>query len=180
MPAPATRSIPATLTSSSSYFDPVYASLVCPLVELLTARYVRFDFADALAPPTADYIQAGRLVVGIRDALACNFMPGGTLGWADSSPVRKTTGGQTTTWQRRAYRTARLSFDYINNEQRWGLIESLGRDVGRHSDVLLILDPAADNVPQWTIWGLVTDDTPAAFTAFPDIYGKQLSVEERP
>lgn len=160
---------------SSAYFDPDYGMFVYPAAAEVSGRYVRLDLVDG----AADYVEAGRIVVGVREEYDYNFVPGAQFDWVDPSASRKSRGGQTLVWERPAFRRAVLQFDWVSNSQRWDLIERLGRVNGVHDDVLVILDPSATNLPQRTIWGSVRDQSPASFSAVPDIHAKQITVEER-
>lgn len=164
-----------TYTVADAQFDPDYAAFVLLLPASVSARFVRLDIVDA----ALGFLEAGRLVVGARTALEFNFAPGSHFDWQDSSVVQKSKGQQTLIWQRPSFRTASIDIPWVSNAQRWGLIETMGRVNGRHSDILMVLDAGADNLPQWTIWGLLTDMQPSAFTAIPDLYSKQLQIEER-
>lgn len=164
-----------TYSISDAEFDPDYAALIVLLPAVVSARFVRLDIADT----SLDYIEAGRMVVGARTALAYNFAPGSHFDWSDPSVVQKSKGQQTLIWQRGGFRSASLDIPWVSNAERWGLIETIGRVNGRHSDILIALDPDAANLPQWTIWGLMTDMQPSAFTALPDLYSKTLQIEER-
>lgn len=163
------------LTNASVYFDPNYGMFVYRAAAPVTGRYIDVALADA----SASYVEAGRIVVGLSEVLSINFAFGSTTGWADPSAIEKSKGLQTLIWQRAGFRTAMLDLQWVENSQRWGVIETMGRVNGGHTDILTILDTAADNLPQWTIWGLVKDLSPAAFIAIPDVYSKQLQIEER-
>lgn len=169
-----------TLSYGGAYFDYRYSAFVYPISSPASARYVRFDLADA----SGSYIEAGRLIIGARVALDYNFAPGSGFDWVDGNPVVESAGGQSLTWERMARaRRAAIDLPWVSNAQRWSLIEPLGRDVGRTSDIALILDTAATNFPQWTIWGLATEAAPSAFLAFSDdagtMFSKQISIKER-
>lgn len=159
----------------SANFDYRYGMFVYPLTALVSARYVRFDLEDS----GAGRVQAGRLVVGVREAFDYNFTPGSGFGWGDLSGSARAKGGQVLDWERRRFRTCALNFDFISNEQRWDMVEALGREKGNHGDALALLDPAASNLPQRTIWGRMTDASPIAWSSAIDIYSKQFEIEER-
>lgn len=159
----------------SAYFDYRYGMFVYPLPAPVSGRYVHFDLEDS----GAARIRAGRLVVGTRTAVDYNFTAGSSLGWNDLSGSARSKGGQTHIWERRSFRKGILTFDYVSNAQRWGLIETLGRDKGNHGDVLALIDPGASNRPQQTIWGRLTDASPIAWSQAVKIYSKQLEIEER-
>lgn len=162
------------LTSSSAWFDPDYGAFVYASAAV-TGRYVRFDLADA----GADYVEAGRLVAGVRTAFGANFTPGSTRGRVDLSRRTRTQGGQMLLDRKPKARTLALDFDFLTAAEWAATLEAADRDNGLTDDVLLILDPTGDNVARDAIWGLLTDLSPVAFTAIPDIVSKQYRLEER-
>lgn len=164
-----------TLTTASKYLSDAYAMFLWREATPYSPRYLDLTLADA----SLTRVAAGRLAAGVSEQLAYNFFPGGTFDWTDPSPMRDTVGGQTIGRSRRKYREAALNFEWVTNAQRWGLIETLGRSVGRLKSILLMLNPDADDLPQWSAWGNLTDSTPAAFTGLTDIYGKQIKFKER-
>lgn len=163
------------LADGATQFAQAYGSFVHLEAAPVTARYVRFDIEDT----GAGRVEAGRLVVGLREALDYNFAPGSQFDWVDPSPVARSRGGQSLVWERARYRVAVLTIGWVTDDQRWGLFERLGRDTGRHADVLLCLDPAAANLPQWTIWGLVSEAGLAAWSEIADLHTKTVKIEER-
>ncbi|MCW5695768.1 MAG: hypothetical protein KIS96_03425 [Bauldia sp.] len=165
----------ATYGAADPEFDPDYRMAVVLLPAPVMARHVMIDLTDgAVAAPGA-----GRLVIGLREALVYNFAPGGNLGWNDLSEIERARGGQTLAWLRPHYRSTTISLPWVDNAQRWGLIERLGRVNGQSNDILLVLDPAHDSLPQVTVWGRVTNAITPSWTGLPDIHAVQLTVEER-
>ncbi|MBR0855495.1 hypothetical protein [Bradyrhizobium liaoningense] len=143
-------------------------------------RYTRFDIAD----PDAAYVEAGGLVEGAREAFTYNFAPGDTIQHVDRSRVAPTSSGLTLIWDDNIFRRVSLSFNAVTTDQRKGMIERLDRIKGRKRNVLLMTDPDSDNLPRDSIYGLVTDQTPIAFSnAFAvdgkPLFGKQLRIDER-
>lgn len=155
-------------------FDPDLGAFVLPLAAPVSGRYVLIDLTDA----SLAYVEAGRLVIGLREALTINFPPGAAIGWTDPSVAERSRGRQTQIWQRPAFRTATIPLPWVASAQRWGLLETIGRVNGVRDDILLMLDPASDNIPQWSIWGRATVAAPA-FTAIADYFGSQMTIEER-
>lgn len=166
------------LTATSQYFDYRYGqtgSLVLPLSASVSGRRVLFNPTDS----AASYVEAGRLVIGLREAFTYNFVPGAAAGWNDRSRREKSAGGQTLIFPDGKFRSFEINFDWVTEAQREALWDTLGRVNGNSKDVLLMLDTASDSLPRDSIWGLVTSPIRTAFTGIADIYTAPLSVEER-
>lgn len=154
--------------------DTLYNLFVGLMQSAAEARYVRVDLEDA----GAEYVEAGRIFVGLREAYAINFKYGWSVQWFDRSTRAKTRGGQTQVRRDNCYRVADLTFDFLPSDQRYDLIENIDRINGLHTDVLMIMQPDAANLAQRTIWGLMTDITPVTQSFF-DVFSKQYKIEER-
>lgn len=155
--------------------DSDYGALIYLLSSPVTTRYVRVDITDT----PASYVEAGRLVVGLREAFTYNFVPGAGIAWTDRSRKTKSAGGQTLIFPDNKFRTAELNFEWVTEAQREGLVESIDRVNGQSTDVLLMLDTESDNLPRDSIFGLI--DAPAAtiFTGIPGIFSRSYRIEER-
>lgn len=163
-----------TIDSSSAWFDPDYASLVYS-DDAVTGRYVRIDIEES----GVGYVEAGRLVIGKRTGFDTNFTPGSARGRNDLSRRTRTRGGQLLMDRQPRPRTIELNFDRITATAWETLIEPIDRDAGTTEDILVMLDPEADNLPRASYWGSLTDLTPVAFTALVDVVGKTFRLEER-
>lgn len=165
-----------TLSSGvSAYFNLDYGALVYLSASPLSCRYVRIDIYD----PDATYVEAGALLAGLREAFTYNFVPGGGITTVDRTRKAQTSGGQTLTWNDNQFRRIELSFDWVTSSQRFGVVEDLLRVNGQHKNVLLIIDTSSTNLARDSIFGLVTNQTPVTYSALADIYGKQLTIDER-
>lgn len=162
------------LADGSTYLDANYGSFVW-IGDAVTGRYVRFDLSD----PAGSFVEAGRMVVGVRSALAANFVPGSARGRTDLSRRVRTEGGQTLIQRRAVARTLDLSFDWIEHAEWESLVEPIDRDSGLTEDILAIVDENSSNLPRDSVWGLVSDTSPVGFTPIPDVYSKQYRIEER-
>lgn len=168
------------VTGAGQAFDIKYGALLWLLSAPAAWRYTRLDIAD----PDASYVEAGCLVEGVREGFTYNFAPGDTVQNVDRSRVSTTASGITLTWDDNSFRRLNLSFNAVTSAQRYGLVERLDRVKGRKRNVLLITDPESENLPRDSIYGLVTDQTPIAFSnAFAvdgqPLFGKQLRIDER-
>lgn len=162
------------IANGTANFDIKYTSFVWRLANAASWRYTRVDISD----PAATYVEAGCIVDGLSESFTYNFGYGGSIQYVDRTRVAPTSSGQTLTWSDNHFRRADLTFQWINETQRYGVVEQLDRDKGRRSNVLLITDTASTNLPRASIFGLVTDITPVTF-AILNIFGKQLRIDER-
>lgn len=168
------------IATGATAFDVEYGAFLWLLPATAAWRYTRFDITD----PDAGYVEAGCLVEGVREAFTYNFAPGDTIQHVDRSRVSPTSSGMTLVWDDNTFRRLNLSINAVTTAQRFGLVERLDRVKGRKRNVLLIIDPDSSNLPRDSIYGLVTDQTPVAFSnAFAvdgqPLFGKQLRIDER-
>jgi hypothetical protein len=164
-----------SLANGHQSFDVDYGSFVLLLDSPLAWRYLRFDIAD----PGADYVEAGFVLEGLREGMLVNFTQGGSVQYVDRSRVSKSSSGMSLVWHDNHYRQIDLSFPWVEEAQRYGLIERLDRACGRRNNLLLITEPDAPNLPRASFYGLMTDVTPVTFGVLFDLFGKQLRMEER-
>lgn len=163
------------LPSGGMFFDVKYGSFLRRLAAPAAYQYVRVDISD----PDAIFVEAGCVLDGLSESFAYNFAPGGSLQYQDRSRVASTSSGMTLIWEDNHFRRIDLSFPWVNETQRYGVIERLDRDKGRRRNVLLISDTDSTNLPRASIYGLVTDITPVTFGVIFDLFGKQLRIDER-
>jgi hypothetical protein len=163
------------LASGDLHFDVEYGSFVYQLPSPASWRYVRFDIAD----PDATFVEAGCILDGLSTTFDFNFVPGGSIQYVDLSRVASTSSGMTLTWDDSTFRRINFSFDFVSEDQRYGLIERMDKVKGRKRNMLLITDPDSTNLPRDSVYGLVTDISPITFGAVIDIFGKQLQIDER-
>jgi hypothetical protein len=156
-------------------FDPNYGMLVVPLSAPVSGQYVRIDITDA----DADYVEAGRLFIGLREAFDYNFAPGAGVTWTDRSRKTISAGGQTLIFPDNKVRSVELNFEWVARVQRRGLLETIDRVNGQSIDVLLILDTDSDNLPMDTIFGLISAPAANLYTSIPDIFSRAYRIEER-
>lgn len=156
-------------------FDIDYGSFIAVLGAPLSWRYLRFDIAD----PGAAYVEAGFVLEGLREEMRVNFTQGGSVQYVDRSRVSPTSSGLTLVWSDNHFRRVDLSFPWVEEDQRYGLVERLDRVCGRRSNVLLIAEPDSSNLPRSSFYGLMTDVTPVTFGVIFDLFGKQFRLDER-
>ncbi|MDX3973307.1 hypothetical protein [Shinella sp.] len=139
----------------------------------VSARYVRFDLTS-----DAPYVEAGRVVTGLRSTFAYNFAYGWGFSYVDLSRRTRTRGGQTQVNRDNRYRTLEVAFDFINKVDRYGFVDAIDRENGLSRDVLFVSDPESDDLARDTVWGLLSDTTPVIQPYF-DTFSKSYRIEER-
>lgn len=141
-------------------------------IRSVNARYIRVDL-------TSDTVcAAGRLFVGELEEFGVNFAWGWNRKWVDPSSRKKTEGGQTRINRRQKYRVFTVNFEFISDADANGFTDEIDRINGVTDDVLFITDPESANLEQASIWGLMTDLSPAA-QQFIDQWSKSLTIEQR-
>ncbi len=140
----------------------------------VSARYWRID----LEHDDLDYVEAGRVVMGVRSVYQYNYAFGFEVGYSDPSIRTQSAGGQTHVTPKRSYRHASPTFEWVSKADRDGFVEAIDRDNGLKTDVLFLLDPESAHLERDTIWGLMSELT-AISQPFFDIWSKQYRIEER-
>jgi hypothetical protein len=138
----------------------------------VSARYVRIDLTSATV------CAAGRLFIGNLESFGINFSWGWTRKWVDPSDRKKTEGGQTRVNRRQKYRVFAVTFETLSDAEANGFTDDIDRINGMTDDVLFVTDPESAHLEQDSIWGLMTDLSPAA-QQFIDRWTKPLSIEQR-
>jgi hypothetical protein len=132
-----------------------------------------------MTDPDASYVEIGCILDGLSEAFVYNFVSGSSIQWNHRSRVEKASSGQTLTWPDNKFRSAALSFNLVDGDQRFGLIEQLDMVNGLTGNVLLMTNTDSDNMPRDSIFGLVTEISPNTFGPIFTLFGKQLKIEER-
>lgn len=161
-------------------FDVTYGCFLTRLAAPAAWQYARVDIVD----PDAAYVEAGCILDGLSHKFVYNFAPSGAFQHVDRSRVTKAASGLTLTWDDNHYRQVNLTFNAVTSAERYGVVERLDRVKGKKRNVLLITDPASNNLPRDSIFGLVTTQTPISFNQAFDtggnpLFGKQFQIEER-
>lgn len=154
--------------------DQAYSTIVALADAPVDGRYVRIDLTDA----ASDYVEAGRVCIGLRSSFTYNFDYGWSYSYVDPSTRSKTRGGQTQITPRRPYRTIDVTFPRVTAIERYAFVETIERENALQKDILFITDPASDNLARDTIWGLMSETTPIV-QPFLDDFTKQYRIEER-
>jgi hypothetical protein len=164
-----------TFGNGSPQFDPSFGQFVWLAPQPMNWRYSRVDIYD----PTLTYIEAGAIADGLRTNFEYNFAKNSTIQYIDRSRVSTSAGGQTLTLEDNTFRRIVMNFDWLTEDERYGVIETLQRYCGIRKNVLFITDIESSNLPRSAIYGLITDLTPVTFTDIQDIYGKSIKIDER-
>lgn len=168
------------IENGDPYLDVEYGNLCYVLSSPLTGRYVRIDLND----PDADYVEAGRAHIGPLTSFTYNMSYGWQFGHVDRSTVQKSRGGQSLIWRDNCYRVLDFSLRFVTTTQRYGIVETIDRRNGRHTDVVVVTDTDSDNLARDTVHGLVSELTPvtqpdAVFDTDGPLFSKQYKIEER-
>lgn len=156
--------------------DQRYLQSIFPLVNPVSARYMRVDLVTT--DPEDVFVEIGRIFAGVRTIFAYNYIAGWKRTWVDPSTRTKTLSGQTQIFQRNAYRTYDISFDFLKQADRDGFIEDIDSINSLKLDVLFVNNPASTNLARDSIWGLMTTLTPVV-QSYIGIYTKEYQIEER-
>lgn len=152
----------------------VYNQVVDLLTSPASARYLRMDLTDA----GADYVEAGRVFAGVSTQFTVNFAYNWTVTRTDRSIVTKTRGGQTQIFRDIIYRTLAVTFEFLSEAERYGIVETIDLTNGLQDDILFIIDPTSTNLSRDSFWGLMTELSPITQANF-DIFSKSYKLEER-
>ncbi len=165
--------VDATDADDQTFGSAVLASWVYPLPAPVSARYVRIDLADA----SLGWIEAGRIVIGLRTQFGINFDYGWSRARVDRSRQSESRGGQRHIDRDNSYRTITLTFSALTEAEAetWDTIDL---EAGTHSDVLLITDPTAADLPAASIWGLLDSLEPIPNPYFAT-FSRSLKINER-
>ncbi len=115
----------------------------------VTARYLRIDLADE----DADQIAVGRLVAGLLWRPTYNYRIGYQRYVTDASAIDETPEGHAFVLARAPRRGLRVDFGWVTADEVAASIEPAMRHVGRHRDILLVLDTASTDLPRDSVWG---------------------------
>lgn len=153
--------------------DQTYLSSIKLITSPVSGRYVRVDITT-----TGSYVEAGRVFIGLRTQFAYNFGKGWQRTWNDRSVRTKTRGGQTQVFADNMFRSVDVKFDFINQTDRDGFVETIDIVNGMKTDVLFVANPASANLSRDSIWGLMTAITPVVQPSV-GMFTKQYLIEER-
>jgi hypothetical protein len=167
------------IITGAPYFDSNYGLFVYLLPSPVTATFTRVDIAIT----GTDYIEAGRMFVGLRNAFGINFQ----TPWS-RSPVRTSVdvvgfGGQTFVDPRRGYFQIGAKFDFLSVEEREGFIEDIATAIVTHGhlDMLWIEDPDSDNLSRDCVWGYLSSDLATTQNIYidPAVFSAEFNIRQR-
>jgi hypothetical protein len=137
----------------------------------LTARYVRLNF-------TGGPVAAGKIFIGAHTRFRYNFNYDWAFGYVDPSIVDRASSGAMHVFRKQGWRDLDVTFGWVSEEQRYGIVETIDRDCGRRISILFVVDPTSTNLARDFIWALATE-LPAPVAANPGLFAKQYRFEER-
>lgn len=163
-----------------SVVDPNYEDAIILASSVKSGwKYCRVILTDA----TKSYMEAGFLFIGTRAQFTYNYAYGAQRTVVDPSEHKKTRGGQTKIIARPKFRQWDIPVDFVNETDRWSLIEAMDLANGISTPVLLILDPASTNLGRDSIFGLIQQSDPVgyvqAFDSGGQVYSRTYRIEER-
>ena len=158
------------------YFDPDYGAFIYLRSAAATGRYLRIDISES----GVEYIEAGRVFVGVREQVEVNFSSW-SRAFIDQSRRTYGRGGQMFADIEDSYRTLEVSFEAITEDERNGFVEYIDRVHGEHGDFLFVMDPTSDNISRDSIWGFVDGSSGVNEPAIsvPPHFSKSYNIRER-
>lgn len=129
--------------------DPAYRALIRVLPQDYSARYVRIDLVDSSLP----YLEAGRLFVGPAWLPDYNYARDAERIGDDHSIVETALGGQEWVDTMPFRRGIRLRLPAVSEAERQLHYDAIGRYAGRRNQVLVTIDPDADNLGRESYFG---------------------------
>jgi|SRR5215813_1301902 len=171
--------------SGTQYFDPNYSVFGYLDTIARSARYVRIDIAQLSVSPdiSASYIEAGRWVIGDRQAFGTNFQAPWSRGPKRNSADTFGVGGQTFVDRRPGYWTINAQFNFITEAERTALIETIGIAIvnSGHKDFLWINDGASLLNARDLVWGYIDGDLRLTQSIYlvPALYGVTFPIRQR-
>jgi hypothetical protein len=165
--------------SGLPYFDDQYGLFVYLLTTPLSARYVRIDISEG----GVDYIEAGRLFIGEREAFSINFQAPWQRIAVRSSSETIGVGGQTFVDLRVGHWETRATFSFLTVAEREGFLEAVGTAIVNegHLDMLWMMDPDTSNLSRDSIWGYPVADLEMSADQYlvPPVYNVTFNIRQR-
>jgi hypothetical protein len=145
--------------------------------------YVLIDLVDV----SLNHIEAGRLWVGQVWAFSVNHKPGHKEGYPDLTKQDIAESGHIWIQKYPVSRRFSVTFDTVFEDEYYDHLAELAYNVGRHTPVLISLDPDPDTVAIKTLWGIMTTDVEvtskaavnAPSNAYQALYSLSLTVVEQ-
>lgn len=157
-----------------------YGAFVGLLSTPVNPRYLRIDLTQS----GISYIEAGFLMIGLRNQVGVNFAIGAQDTPVDPSIMTKSRSGATWIDPRTKYRSWNFSFDFLTKTERMGWVEDMDRLCGASRNVMMVRDCSSSNLGRDSICGLITDGSPVisrdgyGSDGLP-MYSKAYKIEQR-
>lgn len=142
--------------SSGGRVSSYYGNLVALLSAPVNGRYIRID----LSCTGAAYLEAGFLMVGLKNQVGINFAIGAQDTPVDPSIKTKSRSGATWVDPRNLYRLWEFNFEFLSSTERFSWVEDLDHLCGSSRNVMLTRDCAASNLGRASICGLIVEGAP--------------------
>jgi hypothetical protein len=160
--------------SGTQAVDETFSSFVVLMAAPASALYVLVD----LATTSEDFVEAGRAFIGTRHQFGVNHEFNWSRGRVDRSVRAKSRGGQTQVSPDDGFRQVQVTFGFLTAAEASGLVDTIDRVNGLHTDVLLILDPDSVNLPRDSYWGLIAEDADV-INPKSGVFSKTYKIEAR-
>jgi hypothetical protein len=167
------------IVSGTPYFDIDYGLFVYLLDTPVSAIYTRVDIEQT----GSDYIEAGRMFIGLRNAFGVNLQ----TPWV-RTPVRSSVdvigvGGQTFVDPRRGFWRVGVKFDFLSETEREGFVDDITTLIVNegHLDMLWIKDPDSQNLSRDCTWGYLESDLAITQNQYiePPVFSAEFTIRQR-
>ena len=133
--------------------DPTYDHLIHILPTSQAGQYLRLELTDSSLP----YIEAGRLFAGIKFQPVHNFAYDYKRTTLDSVRMVDSEGGQSWVEVGVQKEEVRLHFEAFTDSESQADLTAIRR-LGRHKDILAVLNPASTNLGRDSVFGQITEN----------------------
>lgn len=139
--------------SAANRISPYYGDLIALRDGSASTRYVRFDIAQT----SATYLEAGFVMIGLRNQVGINFVPGASDTFVDPSIVTTSRSGADWIDARNTYREWDFNFALLSETERFSWLEDMDQVVGAKKNVMVIRNCASANLGRDTLCGRITN-----------------------
>ncbi len=165
--------------SSAGRVSTYYGNLVGLMPASASLRYVRFDLTEA----GVAYLEAGFLMIGLRNQVTINYAPGAGDTPIDPSIKTKSRSMATHIDPRNKSRKWNFNFEAFSETEAQGWVEGIDQVCGASQNIMVIRNCASSNLGRDTLCGLITTGAPTIATNFfiagSNAYSKTYELETR-
>lgn len=157
-----------------------YGNLVALMPASASVRYIRIDISE----PGAAFVEAGFLMIGLKNQVTINFAFGASDAPIDPSVVTLAPfSGAEWIDQRQSYREWDFNFDFLNETERFGWVEDLDRLIGASKNIMMVRKCDSTNLGRDTLCGRVSNAPPTlnreGFISGGLAYSKAYKIKQR-